>query len=72
MRDRVGPEGHENALAEPNTRPMDFTGKPLKGLVYVSPAGVGTAKALRTWVDRGIAHVRTLPPKERPARTRKK
>jgi hypothetical protein len=62
---RVGPEGHESALAEPNTRPMDFTGKPLKGMVYVSPTGVSTAKALRAWVDRGVEHVRTLPPKER-------
>jgi hypothetical protein len=34
-------------------RPMDFTGKPLKGFVYVSPHGFRTAAALRTWLSRG-------------------
>jgi TfoX/Sxy family transcriptional regulator of competence genes len=64
---RVGPDGHERALAEPHARPMDFTGKPLKGMVYVASEGVSTAKALRTWIDRGLEHARTLPPKDRAA-----
>lgn len=32
---------------------MDFTGKPLRGFVYVSPPGYRTSAALRTWVSRG-------------------
>ena len=34
---RVGPDGYEDALKQPHARPMDFTGKPLKGMVYVGP-----------------------------------
>ena len=28
---RVGPDGYEDALAQPNARPMDFTGRPMAG-----------------------------------------
>jgi hypothetical protein len=34
-------------------RPMDFTGKPLKGFVYVSAPGFRTRAALRAWLSRG-------------------
>jgi TfoX/Sxy family transcriptional regulator of competence genes len=34
---RVGPQRHEDALALPHVRPMDFTGRPMKGYVYVDP-----------------------------------
>jgi TfoX/Sxy family transcriptional regulator of competence genes len=34
-------------------RPMDFTGKPLKGFVYVSPQGCRTLAALRAWLSLG-------------------
>tara|TARA_B100000809_G_C15127900_1_gene527066 strand:+ start:406 stop:867 length:462 start_codon:yes stop_codon:yes gene_type:complete len=37
---RVGAEGHADALAQPHARPMDFTGKAMKGMVYVGPEGV--------------------------------
>ncbi len=36
---RVGPDQYEDALAQPHVRPMDFTGRPLAGLVYVDPSG---------------------------------
>lgn len=36
-----------------HVRPMDFTGKPLSGFVYVSPGGYRTAEALRAWLARG-------------------
>jgi hypothetical protein len=60
---RVGPEGHEQALSQPHARPMDFTGKPMRGMVYVAAAGLRTEKSLRAWVDRGLRFVTTLPPK---------
>jgi TfoX/Sxy family transcriptional regulator of competence genes len=34
-------------------RPMDFTGRPLKGFVYVSAPGFRTRAALRGWLSRG-------------------
>jgi TfoX/Sxy family transcriptional regulator of competence genes len=51
---RVGPDGHEAALAEPHTRPMDFTGRPMHGMVYVDPAGLATDAELVQWVDRAV------------------
>jgi TfoX/Sxy family transcriptional regulator of competence genes len=64
---RVGPQQYEAALAQPHARPMDFTGRPLNGYVYVAPAGCEGTSALEQWVQRGIAFVATLPPKMAPA-----
>lgn len=52
---RVGPDRHETALARPGTRPMDFTGRPMKGFVYVAPRGCRTARDLRRWIEDGLA-----------------
>lgn len=57
---RVGPERYEAALAEAHVRPMDFTGRPMNGYVYVGPTGSQTEKAIRKWVDLGAAFVTTL------------
>lgn len=60
---RLGEDGAEAALDKPHTRPMDFTGRPMKSMIYVSQAGVVDERALETWVRRGVAFARTLPPK---------
>ena len=62
---RVGPEAHDAALKKPHTRPMDFTGRPMKGYVYVSPAGTKSAAQLRVWLAWGQKFVATLPPAKR-------
>jgi len=61
---RVGPEAYEAALGRPHAREMDFTGKPLKGMIYVDPPGLKTAASLKAWVERGHAFTATLPPKK--------
>jgi len=60
---RVGPETYEDALHEPHTSPMDFTGKPMKGMVYVQPAGTADAEGLEAWIDRCLGFCLSLPPK---------
>ena len=60
---RVGPERYEALLAQPHARPMDFTGRALKGLVYIGPAGHRSDAALATWVKRGVDFAASLPPK---------
>jgi TfoX/Sxy family transcriptional regulator of competence genes len=69
---RLGPDGAERALDRPHVRPMDFTGRPMKGMVFVEPDGLKGA-ALRHWVDAAAAFTHTLPPKPatRPARPRR-
>jgi TfoX/Sxy family transcriptional regulator of competence genes len=63
---RLGPDGAGRALDQPHVRPMDFTGRPMKGMVFVKPAGLEGA-ALRHWVDAAAGYVRGLPPKPAPA-----
>jgi TfoX/Sxy family transcriptional regulator of competence genes len=60
---RLGPADAEQALQEPHTRPMDFTGRPMKGVVYVEPAGTEAEDALASWVDAGADFAASLPPK---------
>jgi TfoX/Sxy family transcriptional regulator of competence genes len=60
---RVGPDGHDEALAQPHAKPMDFTGRPMKGMVYVEPDGVRGDADLKAWVERGYAFAGSLPPK---------
>lgn len=69
---RVGPEHYQEALAQPHARPMDFTGRPLIGMVYVDPAGYRTDVALAKWVARGVDFVAALPAKNRAAKKRRK
>lgn len=58
---RVGPEAHDAALAEPHVRPMDFAGRPMKGMIYVSPEGWRDPAILAKWVNMSVAFVLTLP-----------
>lgn len=65
---RVGPQEYEDALREPGARPMDFTGRPLKGFVFVGPGGTKDDRALRQWIQKGLRFVRSLPPDGRGKR----
>ena len=60
---RVGPDGTDDALAQPHTRLFDMSGRPMKGWILVAPAGVEDDGALAAWVDRGVGLARSLPPK---------
>lgn len=51
---RVGPERHDQALARPHARIMDFTGRSMKGWIFVGPSGVEDDDALANWVDWGV------------------
>jgi hypothetical protein len=60
---RVGPDRYKESLRLPHVRPMDFTGRPLTGYVYVGPEGSRTQRMVAAWVERGTAFVATLPDK---------
>lgn len=60
---RVGPEQYQHCLALPQVEAMDFTGKPLRGFVYVLPEALVEDAELKAWVARCEAFVRTLAPK---------
>jgi hypothetical protein len=52
---RVGREEMPAALQQRHVRPMDFTGRPLAGFVFVAPAGLRRAVDLHAWLERGLA-----------------
>ena len=47
---RVGPDSYDDALSRDHAREMNFTGKPMKGFVYVDPAGFAEDWQLREWI----------------------
>jgi len=60
---RLTPEEADAALREPHTRPMDFTGKPMKSMIYVNAIGTGSDKALAAWVESAVKLARSVPQK---------
>ena len=60
---RVGPDQYLHCLELPHVREMDFTGKPLKGMIYVDPEGIAEDEDLKAWVVRCLSFINTLPPK---------
>jgi TfoX/Sxy family transcriptional regulator of competence genes len=61
---RLGEEATTAALSRPHTRPMDFTGKPLKSMIYIGADGLDSDESLQSWVESALKFVRSLPPKE--------
>jgi len=60
---RLTPEIAADALREPHTRPMDFTGKPMKSMIYVEAAGIDSDYSLERWVRSAEQVARALPDK---------
>ena len=60
---RLGSAAAARALERRHTRPMDFTGRALAGMVYVDPPGHRRDADLRAWLARAMRFVRTLPPR---------
>ncbi len=58
---RVGPDAHDAAMERPHVRIMDFTGRPMRGYVFVGAEAIATAAPLERWVNECEAHVTRLP-----------
>jgi TfoX/Sxy family transcriptional regulator of competence genes len=48
---RIGPDIYEEALEKNGCREMVFTGRPMKGYVFVSDVGMKTKKDFEYWVN---------------------
>ena len=68
---RVGPAAYERAVVLKHARPMDFTGKPLRGMVYVAREGLVRKSSLQKWVQRGVDYADKLPVKSAKRRPRR-
>lgn len=60
---RVGAGNDTALLEEPGAREMDFTGKPMKGFLFVGAEGTARLRDLERWVERGLRFVDGLPPR---------
>jgi len=47
---RIDPDVYDSVLKRKGCREMDYTGKPMKGFVFVSPEGTKSKKDLSYWV----------------------
>ena len=61
---RLSTEQAAASLHQAHTRPMDFSGKPMKSMIYVDPRGTDSDQSLETWVDSALSFVRSLPAKD--------
>ena len=61
---RVGPINYQDCLNNRFAREMDFTGKAMKGMIYVSPEGIEEDSDLFHWLDVCYEFVMSLPPKK--------
>lgn len=48
-----------NELAKPLVRPMDFTKRPLKEFIYVSPDGFKSEEDLLYFIELGLEHAKS-------------
>ena len=67
---RIPDDEFDAVMRRRYVRPMDFTGKALRGFVYVSPPGFRTLTALRAWLSRGERVAEEMAAKGRSTRSR--
>ena len=61
---RVAPEDYEQALKTKYVRPFDFTGKPLRGFLYIGTKAIESDEDLEQWVDLCLEYVYSLQAKK--------
>lgn len=59
---RLDPAHEAEALARAHARPMDFTGRPMRGFVTVRSEGL-KGERLGRWVEEALAQAKSLPPR---------
>ena len=62
---RVDPNDSPAFLKESHVRPMDFTGRPMKGFLYVNQKALKSARELDRWIKRCLAFASSLPAKKK-------
>ena len=65
---RIDPDIHDDALKKKGCREMDFTGKPMRGFVFVGPDGTRTPRALDSWINLALAFNKKAKPSKRKKR----
>lgn len=56
---RIPAERMAEVTKSPLVKPMDFTGKPMKEIIFVTTEGFDTEEKLQQWAEMGVAHAKT-------------
>ena len=51
---RVGKLNYEDLLQKSGSRLMDFTGKPMRGFLFIDPEGFDSEEDLDFWVEKAL------------------
>ncbi len=51
MMARINPYIYEDSISKSGCRPMDFTGRPMKGWVYLEPEAIDMEDDLNDWIQ---------------------
>lgn len=57
---KIGTEAYEEEIKKEVCLPMDFTGRPMKGYIFVTPGGFDLDSNLEYWIDRALDFNKTL------------
>ena len=49
---RIDPEEEDDLLSKEGSKPMDFTGRPMKGYLFIESEGVDMDEDLDFWVEK--------------------
>jgi len=60
---RVGKDQYDDLLKKKHVKKMDFTGKAMKGFIYLEPEGFAEDEDLNKWLEKARSFVSTLPAK---------
>ncbi|MBT5953748.1 RNA methyltransferase [bacterium] len=70
---RLHPDQQETALETYDyASPMDFTGRPMKGFLYLSSADMDEDADVHKWLQKSFEYVKSLPPKKLKVKKLKK
>lgn len=53
---RIDPEQQEQALTKKGCRRMDFTGRPMKGFLFIEPKGMDKDSDLEYWIEQCLEY----------------
>ena len=53
---RIDPDFYELALTMDGCREMNFTGRPMKGFVFIEPGGIDMDSDLEFWIGKALEY----------------
>jgi TfoX/Sxy family transcriptional regulator of competence genes len=62
---RIDPSKTDEAMKKEGCKPMDFTGKVMKGFVFVDADVLNSKKELKYWIDLALAYNKIAKPSKK-------